>query len=203
MSVRTLLAVLPFWVAFHTPAVGSCSLESFGKVKADSCSSIECRSSNVPKEIADIMRGIYSEYIGLFINDGNARWIGLDLERLPTLVEVRRFAGKQFSSAQKELRTLKQSASNYGREMSEGTSKMIELIRKKAVGSSRIPDVICDANSLWAKARDPELPFVNMSDSHNKLYLLDRGEVKVFGGPGELRESARKMRDRIDAEMKK
>jgi hypothetical protein len=33
-----------------------------------------------------------------------------------------------------------------------------------------------------------------MSDSHNKLYLLDQGAIKDFGGPGELTETPRKLR---------
>jgi hypothetical protein len=32
-----------------------------------------------------------------------------------------------------------------------------------------------------------------MSDSYNKLYLLDRGAIKDFGGPGELIEAPRKL----------
>jgi hypothetical protein len=201
---RTPAMALCLWAAVHSAALGSCSPDSFGKLKADLCSSNECRSPNEPKEIVDIARGVYSEYIGLFVNDGYAQWTGLDLEH-STLSDIRRFAGRRFSPAAEELKQLKRSATNYGREIRTSSLQAIELVRAKKLSRSAIADVICIANGLWTTLPDPRLgpPFVPMSDSHNKLYLLDRGEIKAFGGPGELTEAPLKLRELIEGLLRK
>jgi hypothetical protein len=201
---RTPVTALCLWAAVHSAAFASCSPDSFGKLKADLCSSNECRSPNEPKELSDITRGLYSEYIGLFINDGYAHWIGLDLEQ-STLLDIRRFSGRRFSAAAEELRKSKRSASAYGRELQTGSLQAIELVRTKKLSRSAIANVICIANGLWARLPDSRLglPFVNMSDSHNKLYLLDRSEIKAFGGPGELTEAPLKLRELIDGLLRK
>jgi hypothetical protein len=160
------VTALWLWAAVHSAAFASCSPDSFGKLKADLCSSNECRSTNEPKEISDITLGLYSEYIGLFINDGYAHWIGLDLEQ-STLLDIRRFSGRRFSAAAEEFRKSKRSASNYGRELQTGSLQAIEFIRTKNLSGSAIADVICIANGLWATLPDSRLgpPFVHMSST--------------------------------------
>ena len=198
-------AAIGFMLAGNAAAVAACSPASSGEKKADLCSGSTCRSFAAPKEIADIRRGIYSEYVGLFVNDGYARWVGLDLDR-SEMVEVQRFAGKQLPAAVKQLRKMKQSANHYKRETRSAKLHIIDVVHKKPADRSAIGDLICAANGLWAEVSDPKLgPFqvVPASDSHNKLYLLDRGAVKDFGGPGELTEAPRRLRESLDALQKR
>jgi hypothetical protein len=80
----------------------------------------------------------------------------------------------------------------------------IEIVRKTKADRAALGDVVCAANALWADKPDPALgpQVARMSDSHNKLFLLDRGVAKDFGGPGELTEAPRGLRDKLDALQK-
>jgi hypothetical protein len=195
MGIRTFAAAAAILAAAPQASLAACTLSSFGEAKAQTCSSSECGSANAPKEISAISRGLFSENIGLFINDGHARWVGVDLDR-SEIIEVERFAGARFPQAKPELRKMKQTATHYGREIRGLNSRMIEFVRKKSVDDSVLANVVCAANELWAYKPDPNLPRLigPMGDTHNKVYLVDRGTIKDFGGPGELTEAPRKLR---------
>lgn len=195
MRITVLAAAAAFLAAVPQPSRAACPLASFGEAKMQTCSGNECGPANAPKEISAISRGLFSENIGLFINDGHARWIGVDLDR-SEIVEVERFAGARFAQAKPEFRKMKQSANHYGREIRGLNSRAIEFVRKKPIDKAALGDVVCAANELWTYVPDPSVaPLIGpMSDSYNKLYLLDRGAIKDFGGPGKLIEAPRKLR---------
>lgn len=195
MRILSLATAIVFLAAWTNPAPAACPLDSFGETKVRTCSGTKCGSANAPKEIAAISRGLFSENIGLFINDGHARWIGVDLDR-SEIVEVERFAGARFAQAKPEFRKMKQTANHYGRQIKGLNSRAIEFVRRKPVDKAALGDLVCAANELWAYAPDPGVvPLIGpMSDSHNKLYLLDQGTIKDFGGPGDLAEAPRKLR---------
>jgi hypothetical protein len=195
MRILVVATAVAFLAAGTYAASAACPLASFGETKARTCTGTKCRSANAPTEIAAITRGLFSENIGLFINDGHARWIGVDLDR-SEIVEVERFAGARFAQAKPVFRKMKHTANHYGRETRGLNSRMIEFVRRKPVDIAALGELVCAANELWAFAPDPALgPLIGpMSDSHNKLYLLDQGAIKDFGGPGELTETPRKLR---------
>jgi hypothetical protein len=195
MRILTMATAVAFLTAGAYPASAACPLASFGETKASTCTGPKCGSANAPKEIAAISRGLFSENIGLFINDGHARWIGVDLDR-SEIVEVERFAGARFAQAKPEFRNMKHTANHYGREIKGINSRVIELVRRKPVDNAALGELVCAANELWAYAPEAGLkPLIGpMSDSHNRLYLLDQGTIKDFGMPGELTEAPRKLR---------
>jgi hypothetical protein len=53
-----------------------------------------------PDEIAKICRGVYAEFVELFINDGFASWLGIDISSRD-IVEVQRYAGPMLNRAPK------------------------------------------------------------------------------------------------------
>jgi len=195
MRIPILAVAAAFLAAAPQTSHAACATASFGEVKTQTCAGNECGPANAPKEISAISRGLFSENIGLFINDGHSRWIGVDLDR-SELVEVQRFSGARFSQAKPEFRKMKPSANHYGREIRGLNSRAIEFVRRKPIDNAALVDVVCAANELWTYVPDPGIaPLIGpMSDSHNKLYLLDRGAIKDFGGPGELIEAPRKLR---------
>jgi hypothetical protein len=180
-------------------ASAACDVESFGQKKESICTRNRCGAAVAPREIMRIGRGVYSEHVGLFINDGYARWVGLDLDRM-AIVEVQRFAGKQRALAIKQLRKMKQNSDHYRRETRNARAPALEVIHRKAVAASALGEVVCAANALWAEKANLSArpPVASMSDSHNKLYLVDRGAAKDFGGPGELNAAPRNLRDNLD-----
>jgi hypothetical protein len=195
MRISVLAAAAAVLAAAPQTSLAACPLASFGEAKTQTCSGKECGPVNAPKEISAISRGLFSESIGLFINDGHARWIGIDLDR-SEIVEVERFAGARFAQAKPEFRKMKHNANHYGREIRGLNSRAIEFVRKKPIDNPVLGDVVCAANELWTYVPDPSVARLigPMSDSHSKLYLLDRGAIKDFGGPGELIEAPRKLR---------
>jgi hypothetical protein len=195
MRVLVLTAAVVFLAAGTFPTAATCPLASFGETKTRTCTGTNCGSANAPKEITAISRGLFSENIGLFINDGHARWIGIDLDR-SEIVEVERFAGTRFAQAKPEFRKMKHTANHYGREIRGLNSRAIEFVHRKPVDNAALGELVCAANELWAYAPDPEIaPLIGpMSDSHSKLFLLDQGTIKDFGTPGELTEAPRKLR---------
>jgi hypothetical protein len=195
MRILILAAATAFLAAAPQTSRADCATASFGETKKQICTGNKCGPANAPKEISAISRGLFSENIGLFINDGHVRWIGVDIDR-SELVEVERFAGARFAQAKPEFRNMKHGTNHYGREIRGLNSRAIEFVRKKPIDSAALVEVVCAANELWTHAPDPSIaPLMGpMSDSYSKLYLLDRGAIKEFGGPGEVIEAPRKLR---------
>src|SRR5262245_38047276 len=94
------VAVVAACAAILLPAAAdaACSPDTFGAQKRAVCGSEKCPFFTPPAEIATIARGLFSESIGLFINDGYAGWIGIDLDARK-IVDVQRYAGAKLGEA--------------------------------------------------------------------------------------------------------
>jgi hypothetical protein len=188
---------LALFAPLATSAV--CARESFGVDKANLCTLEKCRFFAPPDEIARISRGVYTEFVGLSINDGTARWLGIDVDNAE-LVEVSRFAGRRLGNAPTIDTPTKDS---YTRETRTDRVRWIDVVRKRSVGQDELSELICAANQLWvAKWIPPRIPPRPLTDVHNEIFLIDREAIKSFGGmgddPGEaedLRKLLRSLRD--------
>ena len=180
-----------------TAALASCPVGTFGQIRADVCQLLDCLPSGLPKEVKEIKRGIVTEYTGLFINDGFSRWVALDLLQFEISI-IERYAGKNFVDASKKLRGMNHTARHFGRELKFERTGAVEFVSKKSIDASKLGALICDANAVWVEgAFSKQPPTASMSDSHNKLYLIEHGAVKEFGGPGDLTGVPKKVRDQL------
>jgi hypothetical protein len=177
-------------------AMASCAPEEFGRDKAGLCDRRDCLPSHAPAEIRRLQRGIVSEYTGMFVNDGIGRWVAIDLASSQlSIVDV--FAGKHFGAAAEKLAAMKPHDAGYGRRRGLGPSEVIEFVTVQPVPPAAMRDLVCDANALWTSKQETP-PAIRISDSANRLYLVDRGDVKAFGGPGDLDGEALRLRDRLN-----
>lgn len=196
MQFQTCLVAAAFAVALADPAYATCTLKSFGKSRSDLCERANCLAS-APSEVRSIKKGIATEFIGLFVNDGVSRWIAADLDK-SHLVVVEMFGGKHLDEASKKLASMKPSKANYGRRSNNGSVNAIEFVRIKSLPASALGQMICEANGLWSETTGSiPVPQVQVTDSQNKLYLIDNGVFKEFGGPGDLIGAAKQLRDRL------
>lgn len=172
-------------------AAATCPPDTFGAGKRDTCRP-KCSSGVAPDEIARMSRGVYAESIGLFVNDGLASWLAVDIDRRE-IVEVRRFAGPHLKNAPPVSAP---DANHYRREIKTDRQNWIEVVRRAPLTPAPLEEIVCLANALWAGG--PTLP-AHLSDMHNALLLVDRGTEKKFGGPGELADEALRLRRRLEA----
>lgn len=155
----------------------------FGAERTGVCQREKCRFFTPPDEIARISRGLYSEYVGLFVNDGSARWLGLDLDGME-LIEVSRFAGRRLSNAP-VIDSPDQD--NYRRETKTERLHWIDVVRKRALSDEQVDELVCLANRLWMAQESPSTtPPRPATDVHNEMFLVERDSVKSFGGAGAL-----------------
>ena len=195
-KLQTSLVAATLAIAIVDPANASCTLKSFGKSRSDLCERADCLAS-APSEVQRIKRGIASEFTGLFVNDGFSRWVATDLDK-SRLVVVEIFGGKHLDEASTKLNSMKPSKANYGRRRNIGSANVIEFIRISSLPAAALGNLICEANGLWSETTGSiAVPQVQVTDSHNKLYLIDKGVFKEFGGPGDLTGAARQLRDRL------
>jgi len=167
-----------------------CPLDTFGAQKIDICRSEKCSYFTPPAEIAAIARGAYSEMIGLFINDGLAEWIGVDLDK-NEIVQVQRYAGRQLGAAPRA------SGKNITRrETREGDRRWIDVTRRTPLASDAAGDIVCSANTVWAEPPGP--PRVSITDMHQGVVLVDRGTRKAVGGPGGMSDTARVLHAQLE-----
>lgn len=195
-KLQTSLVAVALAIALADPATASCTLKSFGKSRSDLCERADCLAS-APPEIRKIKRGVASEFIGLAINDGVSRWLATDLDK-SRLIVVEIFGGKHLDEASKTLDSMKPSKAKYGRRRNIGSATVVEFIRISSLPASAVGHMICEANGLWSETTGSIfVPPVQVTDSFNKLYLIDNGVFKEFGGPGDLGGAARQLRDRL------
>lgn len=179
--------LLPGTLLYTGPANASvCGIGSFGTEKVSGCKKGNCYFVERPPEIAHIQRGVYVEYIGLFINDGYAHWIGLNFDS-GTSISVKRFAGEQAESV---LRPEVESDAYYSREVISGKLHWIDFIEKRPLSAARIDELACKATPLWTTT---ERLFHMATDVHNALFLVDSGVTKSFGGTGLLNGLAKEL----------
>jgi len=180
---------LALFAPLATSAV--CARESFGVDKVNICTREKCRFFTPPDEIARISRGVYTEFVGLSINDGSARWLGIDVDDAE-LVEVTRFAGRRLGNAPTIDMPSKDS---YTRETKTDRVRWIDVVRKRSVGQDELGELICAANRLWvARLTPPLIPPRPMTDVHNEIFLIDREAITSFRGMGDLPGEAEDLR---------
>lgn len=195
-KLQTSLVAAALAMAMADPATASCTLKSFGKSRSDLCERADCLAS-APPEVRRIKRGIASEFTGLFVNDGASRWVATDLDK-SRLVVVEIFGGRHLDEASKKLDSMKPSKASYGRRRNIGSVRVIEFVRISSLPASAFGQLICEANGLWSETTGSiPVPPAQVTDSLNKLYLIDNGVFKEFGRPGDLTGAARHLRDRL------
>lgn len=158
----------------------------FGAKKSYSCERAKCMSFTPPEELQGIRHGGYTEYVGMFINDGRAIWCGFDLDARE-VIRVDRYAGRKLSSAP-EVGV--QTTNHYQRQSGEKNKKIVDVVTRRKISKAELADLICLSNELWASMED------HMSvatDVHNAVVLLDGDEGRMFGGPGVLTGSAARL----------
>jgi hypothetical protein len=135
----------------------------------------ECSFFAPPPEIEAIRRGCYSEYVGLFVNDGRARWIGFDADER-VAVRVERWAGPM----------LRHSPAAPGPGVVRrrlGPDGPIDLVSRRALTPDQVAELTRLAEEVWAASAALPRP---MTDTHRALVMLDGDVAKLVGGPGAL-----------------
>ena len=195
LSTKTIrVAVAAACVAILLPvaADAACSPDTFGAQKRAVCGSEKCPYFTPPEEIAAIARGLFSESIGLFINDGFAGWIGIDLDK-NEIVDVQRYAGSKLGQAP---RADALDPKVVRRETQEGDRHWIDIVRRVPLAAGTAGDLVCAANAVWAEPPAAALRPV-ITDMHLGVVLVDRGTRKTAGGPGGMSEAAEALHKRL------
>jgi hypothetical protein len=167
-----------------------CSL-NYEKVKAaHACRRADknCLPSWLPSRVRAIQRGVITEFVGLFVNDGNASWSAVDFQS-GELIQVQRYAGPFFDTAPK---VASPSPQHYTKETNSGGNHWIDEVRVVAITAEKREQIACLAQPLWADADAPSTP---ATDVINVLYLLGHGVVRrheaLFGQHVGLAEQVR------------
>jgi hypothetical protein len=185
VSIRMTLAAACAAILLPAAADAACSPDTFGAQKRAVCGSEKCPFFTPPAEIAAIARGLFSERIGLFINDGYAGWVGVDLDK-GEIVDVQRFAGSKLGEAPR-ANALDPKAVR--RETKEDGRHWIDILRRAPLVSAAAGDIVCGANTVWAEQAGIVLRPV-ITDMHSGVVLIDRETRKAVGGPGGMSEAA-------------
>lgn len=168
----------------------TCELNTFGTAKAaTACFWEDCRRTSAPDEIKNIKRGAYVEVVGLFINDGFASWIGIDLDR-GELLQVNRYAGRHLKNAP----TVAATDSHFARETRSERVHWIDVVRKRTLPAEALGEFVCAANELWV-AKPVETP--SESDIFTELRLVDGAVNKGIGGMRSLPPDAKNFERRL------
>lgn len=198
MTSRALLMMLVATGATMLVSMASagagCPLDAFGVRKVNTCSSGKCTTFEPPPEIAAIKRGLYGEMVGLFINDGLAEWIGVDLDT-GEIVRVERYAGPHLGRAP---RIATPSAQLSQRVTGQGRSRMVDTIRRAPLARDTAEDIVCAANDMWADAGPPPMSG-GVTDMHLAVVLVDGTTRKSDGGPLGMAAAARAVHERLEA----
>lgn len=141
-----------------------------------------------PVEIEHIKRGVHTEYVGLFINDGIARWCGFDLDTCQAM-KIERFGGRCLPSAPE---VPSPTPTHFRRNL--GIDR-VEVVTIKPLTDEQIAELVQTSNLLWIS---PARFFSHATDVHNALVLRDGAEAKSFGGPGRLIGPARKLAELLE-----
>jgi len=184
-TIRVTLAAACAAVLLPAAADAACPLDSFADRKVDVCGSGKCTSFTPPVEIEAITRGVYGETIGLFINDGYAEWVGIDLDK-SEIVEVQRYAGRELGAAPRAS----SDPNVTRRETRDGDRHWIDVVRRAPLAADAAGDIVCSANTVWAAPPSIVPPSLSITDMHQGVVLIDRGTRKASGGPGGMSRPA-------------
>ena len=181
MYVTTMVALCGCAVDTSSPAAhddtiaSSCSVADFGAQKQSLCTGAQCRPLSEPQEIAEIRRGVFSEIVGVSVNDGFAGWLAVDFDR-GRAIKIDRTAGGLYGFAKSDVA---ETASDYFRE----GAQWVDIVSIQEVRKEELDALACSANRLWVgEGRD----LVPVTDIYNTLILRDRSSQKLFGGLGLL-----------------
>jgi hypothetical protein len=193
-STRTMLVTIAIAAVLPVAAsAAGCPLDSFGARKLHTCGDDRCGSFTPPPEIAAIKRGLYGEMVGLFINDGLAEWIGVDLDA-GEIVRVERYAGPHLGGAP---RAATPSAQLSRRETGQGRHRVIDIIRRAPLARDTAEDIVCAANAVWTD--DDRPPMSSISDMHLGVVLVDGAARRAEGGPAGMTAAVRALHYRLEA----
>jgi hypothetical protein len=157
-----------------------CSL-NYEKVKAAHVcrrSDKNCFPSWLPSRVRAIQRGVVTEFVGLFVNDGTASWSAVDFQS-GELIQVQRYAGPFLDTAPK---VVSPSPQHYTEETNTGGNHWIDEVRVVAITAEKREQIACLAQPLWG---DADAPYTEATDVRNVLYLLGHGVVRYHEALGE------------------
>jgi hypothetical protein len=183
--MRTLTKLLALFTSLILSQLQAekCYPTSFGHTKAAlACFWEDCSRTTAPDEIKQIKRGVYVEFVGLSTNDGNASWIGVDLDKRE-LFQINRFAGPRLKKAPAVATT----EYHFVRETKADKFHWIDVIRKRTLPTDALNEIVCSANLLWVAK-----PLQSSFSYHifNELRLVDGAVNKGIGGMGSLPQNA-------------
>jgi hypothetical protein len=169
--MRFLLAALALAGLGSTVAAAAaapCDLTQFGVGASRTCVRAEasCLPASLPDEVKQLGRAVVIEWVGLFVNDGRARWRALDLDRRELLV-VQRYAGRQ----------LNQAPSGDGvRRVRQGGAEWVDQVKRYTLTPAQFDDLACPAAGLWAAQPAPSRALTDMA---SRLILLQPQSAQV------------------------
>ncbi len=149
----------------------------FGIEKGDTIERPDVLFFPPPAEVDGIRRGVFHEYIGLFINDGFASWTAFDLDRQEA-VRIVRYRGDKLRFAPEETPP-------EGKKVRQIIAGMetVDIVTRKQLDAAHLNRLVFLANELWVS----HLWFPDFAtDIHNAIILLDGKTMKTIGGPGLL-----------------
>jgi hypothetical protein len=192
-TLTTLAAIAMAMVLPVAASAAGCPLDSFGVHKLRTCEDSGCNLGALPAEIAAIKRGLYSEYIGLFINDGIGERIGVDLDAGET-VFVERYSGPRVKNAPHVAQPTPQLSR---RESLLKGKRVIDISRRAPLARETAEDIVCAANAAWTDKTVP--PAGGFSDLAVGVVLVDGATRRVEGGVIAMTPAAQALYDRLQA----
>ena len=171
----------------------NCPLDSFGARKVGTCRDASCLFFTPPPEIAAIKRGVYSQFVGIFINDGLAEWIGVDLDA-GEIVRVERYAGPRLGDAPQVAQASPQLSR---RETNVNGKRRIDIIGRAPLPRETAEDMVCAANAVWIDEAHP--PGGSSSDVDEGVVLVDGATLRAEGGPSGMTKAVKALYDRLGA----
>jgi hypothetical protein len=132
-----------------------------------------------PPEISRIQRGVVSNFVGLFINDGLVHWDGVDLDRMEMVSVARRIYDKRasFSRPFGDPEFLDFDKSTIVRTWSDDQRIEMEVVSRSSLTPQQIQAFVCVANAVWRQPPRDLRSMPMMTDAapgSNVLHLFDR-----------------------------
>jgi len=132
----------------------------------------------VPPEIARVRRGITSQFVGAFINDGLENWDAVDLDRKVTISVQRRIFDKRAEFTKQfgdpvfpdfALKSMPRFI--FGRKWASDQRTEEEVVVIEPLTSAAAEAVVCTANAVWTKSISTIIPMPTDALSFNDSLL--------------------------------
>ena len=127
----------------------------------------------LPREIAEIKRGVYAYFTGGHIVLETS-WVGIDFDR-KLAIQVDQISGVAYGPS---VEGVSQTETDYYRE----TPKWIEIVHIQSLVGEELDALACLAQDLWHNERNDR--DTSISDIWSALALVDDGSEKGFSGRG-------------------